>query len=33
MQDRILIHIFVTIVYFVAWYMGYRFGKKWGDDK
>lgn len=33
MKDRILIHIVVTLEYIIAWYMGYRFGKKWGDDK
>lgn len=30
MESGILIHIFITLVYIVAWYMGYRFGKKMG---
>ena len=30
MNEAIIAHIFVTLAYFIGWYMGYRWGKEYG---
>lgn len=32
MNERIVMHIFVTLVYFIGWYMGYIWGRKYGKN-
>lgn len=28
----VLVYIFGTLVYFIGWYMGYRWGKEYGKN-